>query len=84
MQGTYIYLPVVNHVVVTVYGISVLFPLLNVLYFYISTFCSVWAVLSVCFFCSSSALCSPVMLLRCCVNDLDTVPVAPIIIYYCY
>ena len=41
MQGTYIYLPVVNHVVVTVYGISVLFPLLNVLYFYISTFCSV-------------------------------------------
>ena len=39
-----------------------LFPMLNVLYFYISIFCSTWAVSNVAVLCSSLILCLPCML----------------------
>ena len=50
-----------------------------VLYFYISTFCSMCAMPTMAFFCSSLISCFPGMLLRYCVNDFEMVPVTPLI-----
>ena len=58
-----------------------LVPVLNLLYFYISTFRSVCAVpyTSMAVFCSSLTSCFPDMFLTYCLNDFEIVPVAPIV-----
>jgi len=56
-----------------------LVPVLNLLYFYISTFRIVCAVPNVAVFCSSLTSCFPGMLPTYFVNDFEIVPVAPII-----
>ena len=56
-----------------------LFPMLNVLHIYISTFRSMCAVLSMVAFCSSLMSCFPGMLLRHFLNDFEMIPSAPII-----
>jgi hypothetical protein len=56
-----------------------LVPMLNVLYFYISTFRSVCAVPNIAVFCTSLISCFHVMLLRYFLKDFEMVPVAPII-----
>ena len=56
-----------------------LVSVLNLLYFYISTFRSMWAVPNMDVFCSSLTSCFPVMLLTYFLNDFKIVPVAPII-----
>ena len=56
-----------------------LVPLLNLLYFYISTFRSMCAVPNMAVLCSSLTSCFPLMLLTYSLNDFETVPVAPII-----
>jgi hypothetical protein len=56
-----------------------LFPMLNLLYFYISTFRSVYALPSVDVFCSSLISCFPGMLLRYFLNYFEMVLVAHII-----
>jgi hypothetical protein len=64
-----------------------LFPMLNVLYFYISTFRSMCAVPNIAVFCSSSISCYPGMLLGYFMNDFEIVPVAlllPVYYYYYY
>jgi len=52
---------------------------LNLLYFYISTFCSMCAVPDMAVFCSSLTSCLPGMLLTYFLNDFEIVPVTPII-----
>ena len=54
-----------------------LFTVLNLLYFYISTFRSVCAVPNMAVLCSSLISCFPGMLLRYFLNDFEIVPVAP-------
>ena len=56
-----------------------LFPMLNDLYFYISTFRSKCAVTSVAVLCSSLIPCFPSMLLRNFLNDFAMVPAASVI-----
>ena len=56
-----------------------LVSVLNLLYFYISTFRSMCAVLNMAVFCSSLTSCFPGMLLTYFLNDFEIVPVAPII-----
>ena len=89
MQGIYTYIPQTNYVpreysvaaillllfMVLISSVSVL----NVLYFYISTFRSMCAVPNVAVFCSSLTSCFPGMLLTYFLNDFEIVPVAPII-----
>jgi hypothetical protein len=58
---------------------SPLFPSINVLYFYISTFRSMWAAANRAVFCSSLISCFTLMLLRYFLNDFQMVPVALII-----
>ena len=55
-------------------------PLKFVLYFHISTFCSICSVPNMAVFCSSLISCFPGMLLRYCQSDLEMVPVGLIII----
>ena len=50
-----------------------------VLYFYISTFCSMHAVPNMAVFCSSLISYVPGMLLRYCLDDFEMVPFAPFI-----
>jgi len=57
-----------------------LVSVLNLLYFYISTFRSMCAVPNMAVFCSSLASCVTGMLLSYFLNDFEIVPVAPIII----
>jgi len=57
-----------------------LVSVLNLLYFYISTFRSMCAVPNMAVFCSSFTSCFPSMLLTYFLNDFEIVPVAPIII----
>jgi len=54
-------------------------PVLNLLYFYISTFRSKCAAPNMALFCSSLTPCFYGMLLMYFLNDFETVPVAPII-----
>jgi hypothetical protein len=56
-----------------------LVPVLNLLYFYISTSRSMCAVPNVAVLCSSLTSCFPGMLLTYFLNDFEIVPIAPII-----
>ena len=56
----------------------ILFPMLNVLYFYIITFTSMCADPNMALFCNSLNLCFPGMLLRYFLNKFEIVPFAPI------
>ena len=89
MQGIYTYIPETNYVprehsvaaillllfMVLISSVSVL----NVLYFYISTFRSMCVVPSMAVFCSFLTSCFPGMLLTYFLNDFEIVPVASII-----
>jgi len=55
-----------------------LFRMLNVLYFYMSTFRSMCAVPNMSVLCNSLTSCSPVMLLRYFLEDFGLFPVVPI------
>ena len=88
MQGNYTYIPETNCVPreYSVAAILLLFTVLislvsvlNLLYFYISTFRSMCAVTNMAVFCSSLTSCFPGMLLTYFLNDFEIVPVAPII-----
>jgi len=57
-----------------------LVSVLNLLYFYISTFRSMCAMPNTAVFCSSVTSCFPCMLLTYFLNDFEIVPIAPIII----
>jgi len=59
-----------------------LVSVLNLLYFYNSTFRSTCAVPNIAVFCSSLSSCFPGMLLTYFLNDFETVPVAPYYYYY--
>jgi len=89
MQGIYTYIPETNYVpreysvaaillllfIVLISLVSVL----NLLYFYLSTFRSMCAVPNMALFCSSLTSRFPGMLLMYFLNDFEVVPVAPII-----
>ena len=89
MQGIYTYIPETNYVpweysvaAILLLQFMVLISLvwvLNLLYFYISTFWSMWAVPNMAVFWSSLTSCFPGMLLTYFLNDFEIVPVAPII-----
>jgi len=90
MQGTYTYIPETNYVP-RKYSVAAilfllfmmlisLFPVLNLLYFYISTFRSMCAVPNMAVFCSSLTSCFPGLLLTYFLNDFEIVPVVHIII----
>jgi len=89
MQGIYTYIPETNYVPREYSVVSILLSLfmvlillvsvLNLLYFYISTFRSICAVPNMAVFCSSLTWCFPGMLLTYFLNDFEIVPVAPII-----
>jgi len=89
MQGIYTYIPETNYVP-REYGVAAillflfmvltsLVPVLNLLYFYNSTFRSICAVPNMAVFCSSLTSWFPGMLLTYFLNDFEMVPVAPII-----
>ena len=89
MQDIYTYIPETNNVpreyivaailLLLFMVLLSLVPVLNLLYFYISTFRSTSAVPNMTVFCSSLTSCFPGMLLTYFQNDFETVPVAPII-----
>ena len=89
MQGIYTYIPETNYVP-REYSVAAILlflfmvhtslaPVLNLLYFYISTFHSTCAVPNMAVFCSSLISCFPVMLLRYFVNDFEVLPIVLII-----
>ena len=89
MQGIYTHISETNYVH-REYGVTAillflfmvlvsLVSVLNLLYFYISTFRSVCAVPSMAIFCSSLTSWFPGMLLTYFLNDFEIVPIAPII-----
>jgi hypothetical protein len=61
-----------------------LFPMLHVLYLYISTFRSMCAVPNMAVFCSSLISCFPGMFLGYFLNDSEMVPVGPTVTGYYY
>ena len=69
-DASVLYLQFVLHVM--------LFRILNVLYFDISTFRSVCAVPNMAVFCSSLISCFPGVLFRYCLSDFEMVPLAPV------
>ena len=89
MQCIYTYIPETNYVRKEYTVAAILFFLfmvlislvsvLNLLYFYISTFRSMCAVPNMALFCSSLTSCFPGMLLTYFLNDFEIVPVSPII-----
>jgi len=89
MQGIYTYIPETNCVpeeysvaaiLLLLFTVFIsLVSVLNLLYFYISTFRSMCAVPNMAVFCSSLTSCFPGMLLTYFLNDFEKVPVAPII-----
>jgi len=89
MQGIYTYIPETNCVCREYSVVAILLLLfmvltslvsvLNLLYFYISTFLSICTVPNMAVFWSSLTSCFPCMLLMYCLNDFEIVPVAPII-----
>ena len=89
VQGIYTYIPETNYVTreysvaaILLLLIMVLLSLvsvLNLLYFYISTFRSMCAVPDMAVFCSSLTSWFPVMLLTYFLNDFEIVPAAPLI-----
>jgi len=88
VQGIYTYIPETNYVP-REYSVAILLLLfmvlislvsvLNLLYFYISTFRSLCAVPNMAVFWISLTSCFPVMLLTCFMNEFEIVPVARII-----
>ena len=87
MQGIYTYIPETNYVPME-YNVAALLLLLfmvlisfgsvlNLLYFYVSTFRNVCAVPNVAVFCNSLTSYFPCMLLTYFLNDFEIVPVAP-------
>ena len=90
MQGIYTYIPEINHVpreysvaaiLLLLFMVLIsLISVLNLLYFYISTFRSMCAVANMAVFCSSLTSCFPGMLLTYFLNDFEIVPVPPLII----
>ena len=89
MRGMYTYIPEINSVpreysvaaiLLLLFMVLIsLVSVLNILYFYISTFRSMCAVPNMAVFCSSFTSCFPGMLLTYFLNDFETVPVAPTI-----
>ena len=89
MQGIYTYIPEPNYdpreysvaaILLLLFMVLIsLVPVLNLLYFYISTFQSMCAVPNMAVFCSSFTSCLPGMLLTYFLNDFEIVPVTPII-----
>ena len=89
MQGIYTYIPETNYVpreysvaaiLLLLFMVLIsLVSVLNLLYFYISTFRSVCAVPNMAVFCSSLTSCFPGKLLTYFLNDFEIVPVVPII-----
>jgi hypothetical protein len=88
MQGIYTYISETNYVpreysvatiLLLLFMVLIsLVSVLNLLYFYISTFRSMCAVPNMAVFWSSLALCFPCMLLTYFLNDFEIVPVDPI------
>jgi len=89
MQGIYIYIPETNYVP-REYSVAAILLLLfmvlisyvsvlNLLYFYISTFRSMCAVPNIAVFWSSLTSCIPGMLLTYFLNDFEIAPAVPII-----
>ena len=89
MHGIYTYIPETNYVprehsvaaiLLLLFMVLIsLVSVLNLLYFYISTFRSMCAVRNMAVFCSSLTSCFPGMLITYFLNDFEIVPVAPII-----
>ena len=89
MQGIYTHIPEPNYgpreygvAAILLFLFMVLISLasvLNLLYFYISTFRSMCAVPNMAVFCSSMTSCFPGMLLTYFLNVFEIVPIAPII-----
>jgi len=89
MQGIYTYVPETSYVPREYCVASILLllfmvlislvSLLNLLYFYISTFRSMCAVQNMAVFCSSLTSCFPGMLLTYFLNEFEIVPVASIV-----
>ena len=89
MQGIYTYIPETNYVprecgvaailLLLFMVLESLVSVLNLLYFYISTFRNMCAVPNMTVFCSSFTSCFPGMLLTYFLNKFQIVPVAPII-----
>ena len=89
MQGIYTYISETNYVprehsvaaiLLLLFMVLIsLVPVLNLLYFYISTFRSMCPVLNMAVFCNSLTSWLPGMLLAYFLNDFEIVPVAPII-----
>ena len=89
MQGIYTYIPQTNYVpreysvaaiLLLIFMVLIsLVSVLNLLYFYISTFRSMCAVTNMAVFWSSLTSCFPGMLLIYFLNDFEIVPVTPII-----
>ena len=83
MQVIYTYIPETNYVprdlLLLFMALISLVSVLNLLYFYISTFRSMCSVPNMTVFCSSLTSCFPGMLLTYFLNDFEIVPVAPII-----
>jgi len=88
MQGIYTYIPETNYVprkysvaaiLLLLFMVFIsLVSMLDLLYFYISTFQSTCAVSNMAVFCSSLTSCFPGMLLTYFLNDFEIVPVTPI------
>jgi hypothetical protein len=86
MQGIYTHIPEKNYVrreysvaaiLLLLFMVLIsLVSVLNLLYFYISTFRSMCAVPNMAVFCSSLTSCFPVMLLSYFLNDFEIVPFA--------
>ena len=89
MQGIYTYIPETNYVpreysvaaiLLLLFMVLVsLVSMLNLLYFYVSTFRSICAVPNIAVFCSSLTSCFLGMLLMYFLNDFEIVPFATII-----
>ena len=89
MQGIYTYIPETNYVpreysvaaiLLLLFMVLIsLVSVLNLLYFYISTFRSMCAVPNMAVFCSSLTSCFAGLLLTYFLNEFEIVPVAPII-----
>ena len=89
MQGIYTYIPETNYVprkysvaaiLLLLFMVLIsLVSVLNLLYFYMSTFRNMCAVPNMAVFCSSLTPCFPGILLTYFLNDFEILPVAPII-----
>ena len=94
MQGIYTHIPETNYVpreysVATILLLLFLVlislvSVLNVLFFYVSTFRRICAVPNMAVFCSPLTSCFPGMLLTYFLNDFEIVPVALYYYYYYY